>query len=223
MAKKTKAATVPTQSITIPQMNTCTAVVTIKGDTPLIVHNFGAKARQQMADAQGGKARAKKAPKDPKQQYEDAFHRLPALPKNATARRPSEYGFPASGVKKAMVRACSLVDGVPMTIMRMAVFVQSPNRGLDGNLIPIAFERVEMGCDPVRIGNGKTADLRYRPYFHEWSMRLHITFNANVITLEQVVNLLNLAGFSVGLGDWRPEKDGNHGRFHVELTEEAAA
>jgi hypothetical protein len=70
--------------------------------------------------------------------------------------------------------------------------------------------------DNVRLG-GKTADLRYRPYFSGWSILLKITHNANVITQEQVVNLLNLAGFSVGIGDWRPEKDGNAGRFHVAI------
>ena len=31
----------------------------------------------------------------------------------------------------------------------------------------------------------------------------------------QVVNLLSLGGFSVGGCEWRPEKDGDKGRFTV--------
>jgi hypothetical protein len=48
-----------------------------------------------------------------------------------------------------------------------------------------------------------------------------IQFNANVISAEQIVNLLTLAGFGVGVGEWRPERNGSFGRFHV-ATEETA-
>jgi hypothetical protein len=29
------------------------------------------------------------------------------------------------------------------------------------------------------------------------------------------MNLLNTAGFAVGVGEWRPEKDGQYGMFRV--------
>jgi hypothetical protein len=194
------------QQIVIPEIKTPSFLVTIEGDSPLITHKFSEKQKRQMADAQQGKATMKKAPKDPKAEYESCFYRLP------DGKTP---GFPTGGIKKAMVRACSLVENVPMTLMRMAVFV-SPGKENGSMLAAIHFKSEEMVEDNVRLG-GKTADLRYRPYFSGWSMLLKITHNANVITQEQVVNLLNLAGFSVGIGDWRPEKDGNAGRFHVAI------
>jgi len=36
-----------------------------------------------------------------------------------------------------------------------------------------------------------------------------------MISDEQVVNLVNTAGFGVGIGEWRIEKKGEHGTFHV--------
>ena len=35
------------------------------------------------------------------------------------------------------------------------------------------------------------------------------------LTLEQIMNVVNLGGYSVGIGEWRPEKDGDFGRYHI--------
>ena len=40
--------------------------------------------------------------------------------------------------------------------------------------------------------------------------------NVNVLSVEQIINLFNVAGFGIGVGEWRPEKDGSYGLFHVE-------
>ena len=44
---------------------------------------------------------------------------------------------------------------------------------------------------------------------------MSVRFNANVLSAEQIINLFNTAGFGVGIGEWRSEKDGQHGLFHV--------
>ena len=36
-----------------------------------------------------------------------------------------------------------------------------------------------------------------------------------MVTAEQLIGFFNLAGFSVGIGEWRPERNGDHGMFHV--------
>ena len=45
-----------------------------------------------------------------------------------------------------------------------------------------------------------------------------VKFNAALLSAEQVVNLFQTAGFAVGIGDWRPERNGLFGRFHVGET-----
>jgi hypothetical protein len=68
--------------------------------------------------------------------------------------------------------------------------------------------------DMVKIAMG-TADLRYRGEFSDWHARLLVRYNANVLSESQILNLINVAGFAVGVGEWRPEKDGMNGMFHV--------
>lgn len=69
--------------------------------------------------------------------------------------------------------------------------------------------------DMVRVGMG-TADIRYRGEFRSWSAEMVIRYNANVLSVEQVFNLFNTGGFAIGVGEWRPQRDGSFGMFHVE-------
>ena len=40
--------------------------------------------------------------------------------------------------------------------------------------------------------------------------------NAAVVSLEQLVNMFNMGGFACGIGEWRIEKGGTFGAYHVE-------
>ena len=81
-------------------------------------------------------------------------------------------------------------------------------------MIPIESDPPYMREDMVRIGQG-SADIRWRPGFRNWSCEFMIDYNASVITIEQLINLVEIAGYSVGLCEWRPEKNGPYGRFRV--------
>jgi hypothetical protein len=71
-----------------------------------------------------------------------------------------------------------------------------------------------MRRDPVRLASGVTS-LTYRPQFFPWKMDIPVMYNAAIISQEQVVNLFQMAGFSVGLGDWRVDKNGTFGQFKI--------
>jgi len=66
----------------------------------------------------------------------------------------------------------------------------------------------------VRL-NGKTADLRYRAEFLQWESSFVVRYNDAAISAEQIYNLFQIAGFSVGVGEWRPEKNGQFGMFEI--------
>jgi hypothetical protein len=190
--------------IEVKPINIKFTTINIVGDTPLIVHAWSEKVKKEMLDKQMKKAKTARGAKDPQEEYRSAFYYLP----------DGRYGFPAVGFKTAAVSAGGrFSEGLKMTELRGAFFVD----GVDGtDLVAIEGEPT-MREDMVRVGMG-TADIRYRPEFRTWAASLRVRFNADKISIEQLVNLMNLAGFGVGIGEWRPERDGQFGCFHVELN-----
>ena len=183
--------------VELRKINVQSVILTVIGDTPLIMHAWSEKAKREMLDKQMKKAKTAKEAKDPNSDYEQAFYRLPD-------GRP---GFPSIAFKAAAVSAGGrFSDGLKMTELRGSFFIE-------GELIPIIGEP-RMREDMVRVGMG-TADIRYRPEFPKWRAEMTLRYNADAISLDQIVNIFNLAGFGVGVGEWRPERDGQFGMFHV--------
>ncbi len=66
-------------------------------------------------------------------------------------------------------------------------------------------------------GNGVQ---RARPRIPEWGAKVYLEIDAEALAPEHVEELLAIAGRTVGVGDWRPQKDGSYGRFRAELVGE---
>lgn len=184
-------------SVDLPPLNIQTLEVTLIGDTPLITHRWSEKAKKQMLDKQMKKAKQGKEAKDPDQDFRESLYVL----------EDGTFGFPAIGFKAAAVTACTSIGGITKVAARQAFHV-------DGEYVVLRGSEPTMREDMVRIAMG-TADIRYRGQFDPWWTVLTVKFNANTLSAEQVLNLFNTAGFAVGVGEWRPEKDGSYGRFHV--------
>jgi hypothetical protein len=195
----------PGEKIKLPKIRIKRLRVRVVGRTPLIVHQWSEKAKTEMRDKQQGRAKMKKPPKDPEAEFNGA-------------RYLDEKGrdcVRADFFKNAMVSGARFLDAsIKMTVIRGAVFIE-------GDLIPLEFEgdKPVMREDTVRVGQG-TADLRYRPMYLGWACTLTVTYNSDVFTAEQVLNFLQVAGYGVGICEWRPECNGQFGRFDIE---EAAA
>lgn len=195
--------------ITLPRMAIETVEVKIVGVTPLICHNWSKKSKQQMLDKQMGVAKAAKEKKNPNSDYwESLYHITPNVEQKHV--EGNRYGFPAIGFKAAAVTACTSVDGITKVQARQAFHVQGFAGGDLVEIIGVPTIREDM----VRVGMG-TADIRFRAEFKEWYAILRIEHNANVLTAHEIFNLFKTAGFSVGVGEWRPERDGSFGRFDV--------
>lgn len=182
--------------IELPPLDIQSVEITLIGDSPLICHKWSEKAKKAILDKQMKKATAKKEAKDPEEDYEESLYQMP----------DGSYGFPAQAFKSSAVAACRYVSGLPMTVARGAFHI-------DGEFVTIEGSP-QMREDMVRIGMG-TADIRYRGEFKEWRTTITVRFNARVISPEQVINLFNTAGFSCGVAEWRPERNGGFGLFHV--------
>lgn len=199
--------------IELPKLDIRLMEVTVVGDSPLIVHAWSQKAKLEMLGKQMKVAKGAKEAKDPKADFEASLYRL----------ADGGYGFPSVGFKNAAVTACTSVAGITKIAARQAFHILGEDVDVHGafegtkarhNLVRIDGGAPSMREDTVRIGMG-TADLRYRGEFADWSAKLLVRYNGNVLSESQILNILNVAGFAVGVGEWRPEKDGMSGMFHV--------
>lgn len=168
------------------------------GTSPLIVHRWSEKAKKEMLDKQMKKAKQAKEAKDPQRDFEESLYKT----------EDGRYCFPAVGFKSAAVTACTSLGGVTKVAARQAFHVV-------GEWVIIEGSEPRMREDMVRVGMD-TADIRYRGEFDPWFALLTVEYNANFFSAEQIVNLFDTAGFAVGVGEWRPEKDGLYGRFKVD-------
>ena len=201
--KKTAGAPVEIKSLDIRTVD-----VPIVGVSELIVHNWSEKAKRQMLDKQMKNVKTKKEAKDPQADYESSIYKF----------TDGRHGFPAGGFKAAIVGACRLFDGLPMTQAKIAIMVN----GTDGSELVEIKGNPYMREDMVRLESG-VADIRYRAAYPEWKATLNITFNAGMLSIEQLINLVNGAGFG-GIGEWRPSApktaSGSFGRFKVAVSVE---
>ena len=85
--------------IEIARIGTETLRVPIIGTMPLIVHNFSAKAKRQMLDAQQGRKTPKEA-RDPQAEYEAAFYRAWRCAARRGSRRRARQGSAWLGVAR---------------------------------------------------------------------------------------------------------------------------
>ncbi len=184
--------------IHLPELKQRKVIIRVIGTSSLITHPFGKKALKMIEDKQQGKAKSSKHDvRDPEQEYLDSMYIC----------EDGSYGFPAIGFKGAVVTAANDA-GIQKVLARRAFHV------VGGELVKIESEP-SMRTDRVTIGMG-TTDIRYRAEFKEWSANIPIIFNEGVISLEQLINLFRIAGFGVGIGEWRPERNGIHGTWEVE-------
>lgn len=61
----------------------------------------------------------------------------------------------------------------------------------------------------------KQGVIRARPEIPRWAADVVFEIDTDFVTVEQVRELLGIAGRIAGVGDWRPEKKGPHGRYRV--------
>lgn len=229
MAATTKKTTDEAVMVNLPGISIGYLTVKIVGDSPLIVHNWSHKAKQEMLDKQMKKASTGKDAKNPVADFLDSLYWLDESgneiqkPKElASVNMDTPYEEVLKylekgrfGFKTCAFKACAIDAGFQQgviakkTTARGAFHIIGDFAVIEG--IP------EMREDMVQIGGmSKVADIRYRPEFKSWKTTLAIRYNKKAISPEQIMNLLNYGGFSNGVGEWRPSRDGSFGTFHCE-------
>lgn len=206
--------TTTTEAITIPAINIQFATVKVVGDSPLIMHAWSQKAKQQILDKQMKKATKGRESKNPVEDYIESMYWLDGKPEDyteeaceAAINAGARFGFPSTAFKASAVAAAYRSGAMKNMVTANGAF------HIMGDMVEINGTPV-MREDMVRIAMGGT-DIRYRGEFGEWNATFTLRYNANVMSLEQILNAFNLGGFACGIGEYRPEKGGQYGMYHV--------
>lgn len=182
----------------------------------LCVHSFSEKAKQEIRDKQQKKAKGAKEARNPQAEF------LAARYLDAKGREC----VPITVVKKALITAATAFDDLTKVALRQAVFVESPDEP-GASLLPIFTSEGQPAVgifreDAVTIG-GTTRGLAYRPYYEDWNLRVRLEYNARMVSEEQLLALVDQAGWGVGICEGRPERSSalSWGRFE-RITEVAS-
>ena len=205
----------------------------IVGDTPLIVHAWDEKAKRMMLDKQMGKAaKTKHEIKVPVNDFINSLYWLTEKPENgiddADAQRNfdeaiengARFGFSIGGIKQSFITGAKRAGAdVVMTELRGSFFLEGATDVSTFDFAEIVGPAPVMREDMVKVGGmSKTADIRYRGEFKEWEIPLNMRINKNgKYSPQQILHCVTLGGFATGIGEWRPERDGQYGMYHIEI------
>lgn len=205
----------------------------IVGDTPLIVHAWDEKAKRMMLEKQMGKAaKTKHEIKVPTNDFINSLYWLTEKPKNgiddadaqanfdAAIAAGAKFGFSIGGIKQSFITGAARGGlDVRMTELRGAFFLEGNTEASNFDFAEIVGPAPVMREDMVKVGGmSKTADIRYRGEFREWEIPLKMRINKNgKYSIEQILNCVTMGGFVTGIGEWRPERDGQFGMYSLQF------
>lgn len=167
--------------------------------SPLVIHQFAEKAKQEIRDKQAKKAKKAKEERRPEEEF-------------LAARYVDEKGrecAPITAIKKSLVSAGTAMENLTKVALRQALFVKPT---LEPSSLFCPIETCDgkpavgvMREDAVTIGIN-TRGLAYRPGYDDWQLRVTVEYNPRLISLDQLLGLVKLAGWGVGLCEGRPER-----------------
>lgn len=181
-----------------------TYVASIKGITAILQHRFS-----EASELPGTSRRVHIKDEDPRDAAERAAHRDPEgrlyIPGAAVSRMLREGGssHKQKGSRKSLKFVIPAAILIPEDIIHL----------LDVDGEPLT--EFEVDSRPVVIPATKGRIMRHRPRLNIWGAEFHVEVDDDMIDPNIIHQILVEGGTKIGLGDFRPEKGGPFGRFHV--------
>ncbi len=189
-------------------------IVHIVGDSDLVLNKMNDVTAQDLIDVRSGRPRKLEKPNVWKEII-TAIHWRDGKPTD----------FSEEGMKDALINnapcitAFGLKKSFGEAVVRLGIdtystkFDASVNILASGGLIPIKF--AEHFVDEKLMSPKKGSPvLVHLNRFVGWSADIQLSFIDSVYSSEQLVNVINLAGFGIGIGSGR--RSCGYGRYHVE-------
>lgn len=203
--KKVESGTVCNVTISAPRFETAVFSIRAMENVPMVAHRFSLKTQNEMRQKmEAGSAGANKKKRE-QVNMEDRYNEARYISKDGWD------GFPCSAIRKACIRACSLV-GFKMVQAKMSIFCIAD--GVDAEEPQIQLVRIYgkpvMQIDTARVETGQPYVVA-RPAYHNWTAKVKIRWDADQFTLGDISNLLMRVGQQVGLLEGRPSSDNSAG------------
>lgn len=205
------------ETIELKPINPQTFKVTIVGDSDLILNKMNDVTTKQLTDARKDKAKDIEKPNE-----------WEAIITSIHWRDGKPTDFSEEGLKDALQNnaPCITCFGLKKSFMNAVVrneiaqystkFDSTVNIiGTGDNLIPITFTEYHLDEKLMSPKKGSPV-LTKLNRFSGWRATFCVSFLDNVYSREQIINIINLAGFGLGIGSGRSS---DYGRYHIESIE----
>jgi hypothetical protein len=196
-------------TLEVIEVTTDTMQLAILGKTPLIFNRLSEKAKRELLLPLGRKTGAQRASSlkhVPLEEYRASPYTLREI-------APTRLALLSTMFKAAMATAALDLPGARKAqIERLVhpVYVNGTDR------VPL-YGTPQMLMSVTRSADmNRTPDIRTRAIVKEWACYITLQWVTPIVHEKTVLNLLGAAGFSIGVGDWRPEKgSGVYGQFEI--------
>ena len=203
------------REIVVEPVKVQTSTIYIEGDGDLVLNKMNARTVRDLTAARDGKKTVKQVPNI----WEDiitSMHWRDGIPVEDTYAECSEEllqemlrdnapcitGF---GLKKSFGQAV-VRNEIDTYATKFDNAMNVVNR-----LEPITFAAHTVDKSLMSPKRGAPV-LVYINRFSGWRSQVHISYTENVYSLDQIVNIINMAGFGLGIGSGRSS---GYGRYHV--------
>ncbi len=205
------------ETVNIQPINPRTVRIRIEGTSDLILNQMNAPTRRYLAGERTGQAKELKPRNvweeiitsihwrdgDPAEFTEESL--IDALMNNAPCI--TAFGLKAS-FKQAVTR-----NGIAKWSTEFDATMNVLSNG--NGLIPIQFSQHFIDEKLMSPKRGAPVLVRLNR-FSGWSADIEISFLENVYSMEQILNVINLAGFGLGIGSGRSS---GYGRYQIVSVE----
>lgn len=201
----------PDTTIEVAEVQVDSMTLAIRGTTPLICNRMSEKAKRELLLPLGRKTVAQRAASlkhNPIEEYR-------ASPYTLSEDAPTRLALLSTMFKGAIATAALDLPGARKAQIERLVHPV-------GNRIPL-YGVPQLYMSTVRSADmNRTPDIRTRAIVPEWCCFVTMQWVKPIIHERTVINLLAAAGFSIGVGDWRPEKgSGTFGQFIITNPDDA--
>ena len=188
--------------------------ITIRGIRPIIMHN-GAAGLDTRSPANLEKAEISRKKGSNRTVTDDARIRELECQLSLWLDEAGKATIPADALRATIERGARKLKQGPQ--VREGFIVEDVGE--------FAYDHERYGSTVEELGRKaqftvgvvvqKNRILRTRARFDDWSCTFTVEVDPELIDKSQLLTWLDIAGRRCGLGDWRPEKSGNFGRFEV--------